>query len=41
MAEHDDAKLTDLLATLADCPKTRSVSIRERCKARCECYEGR
>jgi hypothetical protein len=27
MAEHGDAKLTDLLATLADCEKARLVSI--------------
>lgn len=33
IAEHGDAKLTDMLATLADCPKSRSV----RCKA---VYEG-
>jgi hypothetical protein len=33
MAEHGDAKLTDLLATLADCPKARSVSVHGRCKA--------
>jgi len=26
MAEHGDAKLTDLLVTLADCQKTRSVN---------------
>jgi hypothetical protein len=37
MAEHGDAKLTDLLRTLADCPKTRSASIHDRCKA---VYEG-
>jgi hypothetical protein len=37
IAEHGDAKLTDLLATLADCPKTRSVSVHDRCKA---VYEG-
>jgi hypothetical protein len=30
-----DARLTDLL--LADCPKARSASIYDRCKAR---YEG-
>ena len=30
---HGDAKLTDLLGTLADCPKTRSASIHHRCKA--------
>jgi hypothetical protein len=28
MAEHSDAKPTDLLQELADCPKARSVSIR-------------
>jgi hypothetical protein len=33
MAEHGDAKLTDLLATLADCRKARSVSVHDRCKA--------
>ena len=37
MAEHGDAKLTDLLTTLADCPKARSTSIYDRCKA---VYEG-
>ena len=30
--EHGDAKLTDLLQTLASCPKTRSPSIHDRCK---------
>jgi hypothetical protein len=33
MAEHGDAKLTDLLHTLADCPKARSASVHDRCKA--------
>ena len=33
MEEHGDAKLTDLLVTLAACPKARSASIRDRCKA--------
>jgi hypothetical protein len=33
MAQHGDAKLTDLLSTLADCPKARSASIHDRCKA--------
>jgi hypothetical protein len=33
MVEHGDAKLTDLLWTLADCPKARSVSVHDRCKA--------
>ena len=37
MAEHGDAKLTDLLVTLADCPEARSVSAHDRCKA---AYEG-
>jgi hypothetical protein len=37
MAEQGDAKLIDLLTTLADCPKARSVSIYDRCKA---VYEG-
>jgi hypothetical protein len=34
MAEHGDAKLTDLLVTLADCPKARSVSVHDRRQAR-------
>jgi hypothetical protein len=33
LVEHGDAALTDLLRTLADCPKTRSASIHDRCKA--------
>ncbi len=37
MAEHGDAKLTELLTRLADCPKARSPSIYDRCKA---VYEG-
>ena len=37
MEEHGDAKLTDLLQTLADCQKARSASIHNRCKA---VYEG-
>jgi hypothetical protein len=37
IAEHGDAKLTDLLVSLADCPKARSVSIHDRCKA---VYDG-
>ena len=37
MAEHGDAKLTDLLVTLANCEKTRSRSVYARCKA---VYEG-
>ena len=31
--QHGDAKLTDLLQTLADCPKARSASSHDRCKA--------
>jgi hypothetical protein len=34
MEQHGDAKLTDLLLTLANCPKARSVSIHDRCQAR-------
>jgi hypothetical protein len=37
VANHGDAKLTDLLPILADCPKARSLSINDRCKA---VYEG-
>jgi hypothetical protein len=37
MAEHGDARLTDLLTTLANCPKARSASIYDRCKV---VYEG-
>ena len=33
MERHGDAKLTDLLQTLANCPKARSASIHDRCKA--------
>jgi hypothetical protein len=33
MAEHGDAKLTDLLQVLANCQKARSASIHDRCKA--------
>ena len=36
-AEHGDAKLTELLVTLANCPKARSASIYDRCKV---VYEG-
>jgi hypothetical protein len=37
MAEHGDAKLTELLVTLANCPKARSASVDDRCRA---VYEG-
>ena len=30
---YDDAKLTDLLVTLADCQRARSASVHDRCKA--------
>jgi hypothetical protein len=33
LEEHGDAKLTDLRVTLANCPKARSASIHDRCKA--------
>jgi hypothetical protein len=33
LEEHGDAKLTDLLVTLANCPKARFASIHDRCKA--------
>ena len=33
MEKHGDAKLPDLLQTLADCRKARSASIHDRCKA--------
>ena len=36
MESHGDAKLPDLLATLANCEKARSVSIHDRCQARFE-----
>ena len=31
--QYGDARLPDLLHQLADCPKARSVSIHDRCKA--------
>jgi hypothetical protein len=33
MEQHGDAKLTDLLPMLTNCPKAHSASIRDRCKA--------
>jgi hypothetical protein len=33
MEQHGDAKRTDLLQTIANCPKARSASIHDRCKA--------
>ena len=35
--EHGDAKLTELILTLANCPKARSASVYDRCRA---VYEG-
>jgi hypothetical protein len=36
-----DAKLTELLVTLANCEKARSFSIYDRCKARFEGFSFR
>jgi hypothetical protein len=36
-----NAKLTDLLVTLANCEKARSVSVHDRCKARFEGFSFR
>jgi hypothetical protein len=36
-----DAKLTELLVTLANCEKARSFSIDDRCKARFEGFSFR
>ena len=36
-----DAKLTDLLVTLANCEKARSVSVHDRCKAKFEGFSFR
>jgi hypothetical protein len=33
MERHCDAKMTDLLQTLANCPKARSANIHDRCMA--------
>jgi hypothetical protein len=35
--EHGDAKLTELLVTLANCPKAKSAGMYDLCKA---VYEG-
>jgi len=35
--EHGDSKLTELLVTLANCPKARSARMYDRCNA---VYEG-
>jgi hypothetical protein len=36
-----DAKLTELLMTLANCEKARSLSIHDRCKAKFEGFSFR
>ena len=36
-AKDGDAKMTDLLTTLANCPRAKSASIYDRCRA---VYEG-
>jgi hypothetical protein len=41
MAESGDAKLTDLLVTLANCEKARSFSVYHRCKAKFEGFAFR
>jgi hypothetical protein len=33
MEQYSDAKLPELLYVLANCPKARSLSIHDRCKA--------
>jgi hypothetical protein len=33
LEQHGDAKLTDVLSMLANCPKARSASVHDRCKA--------
>jgi hypothetical protein len=40
-AHGTDAKLTDLLVTLANCEKARSLSIHDRCKAKFEGFSFR
>ena len=40
-AHSADAKLTELLATLANCEKARSLSIHDRCKAKFEGFSFR
>jgi hypothetical protein len=37
IAKHSDAKILFLLSDLANCPKTHSAGIYDRCKAK---YEG-
>jgi hypothetical protein len=40
-AHGTDAKLTELLVTLANCGKARSLSIHDRCKAKFEGFSFR
>jgi hypothetical protein len=37
--KHGDARLPDLAAQIASCPKARSTSIYDRCKARWAAWE--
>jgi hypothetical protein len=37
MDKHGDAKLTDLLPILTECPKANSANVHDRCKA---VYQG-
>jgi hypothetical protein len=41
IAVHSDAKLTDLLVTLAHCRKVRSFGIHDGCKAKFEGFSFR
>jgi hypothetical protein len=41
LERHGDVKLTGLLLPLAACPKARSASIHDRCKARFEGFSFR
>jgi hypothetical protein len=34
LSKHGDAKLPELAAQIADCPKARNASIYDRCKVR-------
>ena len=40
IAKHGDARLTDLLVTLANCAKASSVTVHDRCKVRYARYYG-
>ena len=39
LAKHGNAKLPELTAQLADCPKARNTSIYDRCKVRWAAWE--